>query len=152
MDASEYLRYKKAAQGAYISRQQPPMDAGMRTMVVRKAAERTFVPAASGAGAAVFVPACCTARVAYGGGAVTPVKPASGCESAAMCAQLSDRYTATGISTPCCPFPYTSTSYLSVAATAAACRCTVGTRSTIAHAVAFGTGCCDGRVPPFVSL
>jgi hypothetical protein len=143
MDASEYLRYKKAAQGAYISRQQPPMDAGMRTLIVRKAAERTFVPAASGAGAAPHVPACCTARVAYGGGAVTPIKPASGCEAAAMCDQLNDRYTAPGISLPCCPIPYTSTSYLSVASSAAACRCAVGTQSTIAYAVAFGKGCCN---------
>jgi hypothetical protein len=147
MDASEYLRHKKAAAGAYISRQQPAMDAGLRTMIVRKAAERTFVPAASvpsgAAPAPVFVPACCTSRVAYGGGAVTPLKPASGCESATMCTQLADRYTAPSISLPCCPFPYTSTSYLSVAATAATCRCAVGTHSTLAYAVAFGKGCCE---------
>ena len=141
MDASEYLRYKKAAMGGYLSRRQPPMDAGLHTEIRRKAADRYFVSKNDNS-ATIHVLPCATSRVAFGGDAVTPVKPASGCESAAACAQLSNPYVVGGISIPCCPFPYTSTSYTPPCAT----YCAVGTQSTISYAVRLAVnkdrGCC----------
>lgn len=141
MDASEYLRYKKAAMGGYLSRRQPPMDAGLHTEIRRKAADRTFVSKNDNSSTLHVLP-CETSRVAYGGDFVTPVKPASGCESAAACAQLSNPYVVGGMTVPCCPFPYTSTSYTPPCAT----YCAVGTQSTISYAVRLAVnkerGCC----------
>ena len=112
MDASEYLRKKKAAQVTYIHRQ-ATMDAGFRTYILGKAANKTFVSENTNP-AILHTTSCCTTTVGYGGGAVTPVKPASGCESDALCAQLSNVYTTPYISLPCCPITYApSTSYIS---------------------------------------
>jgi hypothetical protein len=143
MDASEYLRYKKAAMGGYISRRQPPMDAGLHTEIRRKAADRYFVSENNNA-ATIHVLPCKTSKVAYGGDYVAPVKPASGCSAAAACAQLSDPYEVGGIAVPCCPFPYTSTSYVGPCVS----HCAVGTQSTIAYASRLATNkirgdCCE---------
>ncbi len=113
MDASEYLRQKKAAQTNYIHRQ-VTMDAGFRTYILGKAANKTFVSENTNPAILHSSTCCLTTTVGYGGSYTTPVKPASGCESDALCAQLTDVYTTPYISTPCCAITYApSTSYIS---------------------------------------
>lgn len=106
MDASEYLRNKKATQMNYI-RRQAPVDAGLRTMMLGKAASGPR-PAAT-----THIPACCTSRVAHGGSGAAEVIHPVGCDAGAICASLSNVYTAPYIALPCCPMEYApSTSYI----------------------------------------
>jgi hypothetical protein len=97
MNASEYLKHKKAAQTNFIHRQKT-VDASLYTEIKRKAADSYFIPPNQ------TVPVEVTGL--KGSGAATAVKPHNGCESAAMCSQLSDPYTTPYISTPCCEIPY----------------------------------------------
>lgn len=111
MDASEYLRQKKAAQTNYIHRQ-ATIDAGFRTYILGKAANKTFVSENTNP-AILHNTSCCTSKVGFSGSYTTPIKPASGCESEALCSQLTDVYTTPYISLPCCPITYApSTSYI----------------------------------------
>ena len=119
MDASEYLRKKKAAQTNYIHRQ-VVMDASLHTYILGKAANRTYVSPATSP-VSTTKPNCCapiasplvTTAKGFSSSYTTPVKPASACESAAMCAQLTDVYTTPYISTPCCTYTLPTASYVS---------------------------------------
>ena len=128
MDASEYLRYKKAAMGGYLSRQQPSMDAGLRTEVKGKAVTNYFVSENNNS-TTIHVMPCNTSKMASGGDYVLPIKPTPG-SAAAACAQLNDPYVTGGMTITCCQFPYTSSIYLSPCAN----YCAVGTQSTISYA------------------
>jgi hypothetical protein len=119
MDASEYLRQKKAAQINYIHRQ-ATQDAGFRTYILGKAANKTFVSMNTNP-AALHTTNCCPTRTGYAGSYTTPVKPAP-CESEILCSQTT--YTTPYISTPCCAITYApSTSYVR----AEACACSQAT-------------------------
>jgi hypothetical protein len=104
MDYSEYLRQKKMSQKTYIARQQF-MDAGLHTYIKQKAADSYYVSPNSNP-AVLHQYSCCTTSVSLSSTDVTPVKPASGCESAGACAQLTDVYTTPYIVLPCCPINY----------------------------------------------
>lgn len=104
MDYSEYLRQKKLAQKTFISRQ-GAMDAGLRTYIKQKAADSYFVPPNSNI-TSPLRPDCCPTHVSLDSTEVSAVRPASGCESSAMCAQLSNTYTTPYITLPCCPMNY----------------------------------------------
>jgi hypothetical protein len=104
MDYSEYLRQKKLSQKTFIARQ-VPMDAGLRTYIKQKAAQSYYVSPNSNP-AVIHNSNCCPTTVSLDSFEVTPVKPASGCESAGACAQLSDPYTTPYIELPCCPMDY----------------------------------------------
>ena len=101
MDYSQYLRQKKLSQATYISRQKP-MDAGLHTYIKQKAADSYYVSPNSNP-AVIHNDTCCPTHESLGSTEVTPVKPASGCESAGACAQLTDVYTTPYIVLPCCP-------------------------------------------------
>ena len=104
MDYSQYLRQKKAAQKTYIARQQT-MDAGLYTYIKGKAADSYYVNPGSNP-AVLHQTSCCTTHVSLASTEVEPVKPASGCLSAAMCDQLSNVYTTPYMVLPCCPMDY----------------------------------------------
>lgn len=104
MDYSEYLRQKKRAQTTYIHRQQF-MDAGLHTYIKQKAADSYYVSPNSNP-AIIHNDTCCPTHKSMGSTEVTPIKPASGCESAAACAQLSNVYTTPYITLPCCEMNY----------------------------------------------
>lgn len=110
MDYSEYLRQKKRAQTTYIHRQQL-MDAGLHTYIKQKAADSYYVSPNSNP-AVIHNASCCPTHTSMGSTEVLPVKPASGCESSAACAQLSNVYTTPYITLPCCEIEYpTSATY-----------------------------------------
>ena len=104
MDYSEYLRQKKLAQKTFISRS-PPMDAGLRTYIKQKAAQSYYVSPNSNP-PVIHTSNCCPTHESLGSTEVEPVKPASGCESSAMCAQLSNTYTVPYMVLPCCEIDY----------------------------------------------
>lgn len=104
MDYSEYLRQKKLSQKTYIARS-VPMDAGLRTYIKQKAAQSYYVSPNSNP-AVIHTSNCCPTHESLGSTEVLPVKPASGCESSAMCAQLSNPYTVPYMVLPCCPMDY----------------------------------------------
>jgi len=128
MDASSYLKHKIAAQKNYISRQKC-VDAGLYTYIKQTAANSYYVNPNSNT--PIIHVSCCTSVVSYGGDYVDPVKPLSGCASAGACAQLSDPYTTPYVVLPCCPIPYTSTSYIGPCKS----NCYVGTRVQTAASV-----------------
>jgi hypothetical protein len=105
MDYSEYLRQKKLSQKTYIHRQQF-MDAGLHTYIKQKAADSYYVSPNSNPAVIHPTGGCCPTHESLGSTEVTPVKPASGCESAGACAQLSNVYTTPYIELPCCPINY----------------------------------------------
>lgn len=93
MDASRYLKLKVQAQGQYI-RKNTFMDAGLRTeFIAQQSGSLTPIAALPGNNC---------------GNATDVRRGVSSC-----CAYAVDPMTVTGIQLPCCPFPYTSTSYLS---------------------------------------
>jgi hypothetical protein len=104
MDYSEYLRQKKLSQKTYIARQQF-MDAGLHTYIKQKAADSYYVSPNSNP-PVIHNDNCCPTHESLGSTEVTPVKPASGCESSAACAQLSNVYTTPYITLPCCAIDY----------------------------------------------
>jgi hypothetical protein len=121
MDYSEYLRQKKMSQKTYIARQQF-MDAGLHTYIKQKAADKYYVPPNSNV-AVIHSDGCCPTHVSMGSSEVTAVKPASGCESAAMCAQLSNVYTTPYIVLPCCPINYGPSNSYKKTAVIGGCYC-----------------------------
>lgn len=93
MDASRYLKLKMEAQGQYI-RKNTFMDAGLRTEYIsQQAAALTPVAAQK------INRDCCNNEIRIG---------VSSC-----CKYAVDTQSPPGLQVPCCPFPYTSTTYLS---------------------------------------
>lgn len=99
MNSSEYLKHKIAAQTNYIHRQKP-IDASLYTEIKRKAADSYYVSPND-----KTVPPTQSTGL-KGSATVVPIKPSSGCESSAMCSQLSDTYTSPYIIKPCVEIPY----------------------------------------------
>ena len=81
------------------------MDAGLHTYIKQKAADSYYVSPNSNP-AVIHNGTCCATHESMGSTEVLPVKPASGCESAAACAQLSNVYTTPYIVLPCCTMKY----------------------------------------------
>ncbi len=143
MDYSEYLRQKKLAQNTFISRRQT-MDAGLYTYIKQKAADITFVPPNSNA-PVLHLDNCCPTHVSIDSFEVTAVKPASRCESAAMCAQLSNTYTTPYIVLPCCPRESPPVKPYRDASVIGGCYCYVGTPAQYKAAVGALTCVCSER-------
>jgi hypothetical protein len=108
MNASEYLNYKKKQCPKTIARNQC-IDAGLRTTILAKAANKHFV--SKNQLSTLTLAMCQTSTKGFSGDYTTPVMPTLRCGP--TCETLGDRYTAPFITTPGCPIPYTSSFYLS---------------------------------------
>jgi len=111
MDASRYLRLKKATYTQTLARNEC-ISAGLRTSILATAATRTYVSPNDNKDTIHIMP-CKTSKVAFGGSYVTPIMPPQGCPSAGACNDLNNRYDAPFITLPCCDFTRDSATYQS---------------------------------------
>jgi hypothetical protein len=111
MDASEYLRYKKRSCGTTIARNKC-IDAGLRTDMLAKAANQTFIsPNSNLAMPRTCCPTAVETAIRYDGDYGTAIKPTEKC--GVTCSSFTDKYSAKFITQVGCPIPYMSTIYKS---------------------------------------
>jgi len=106
MDASTYLRRKREAMPQIIARNSS-MDAGMRTEMLGRAVNSTFISKNSVNG---VVTDCCQALPSYGSANTQPIKAPETCAN--ICGSMNERYTAPYIEVQGFPIQYMSTSYI----------------------------------------
>jgi hypothetical protein len=104
MDYSAYLKLKKQSCSMTIARNRC-IDSSLRTDMLAKAANRTYVPPFS------TIVSNKESHVSFHTNTTIPVKPSETC--GVTCSNIMDRYTTPFISISGCPITYTSTIYKS---------------------------------------